>query len=487
MQPSPKPMVAHRIAGTAVVAAGREIPVTSPWTGATLATLTVADAALVNQAVTAATLAAQEWGRLPLKERVQPLYRFKQLAEQHIAELGQLASAESGKTPAEAEAGIRKGLEVVEYACSLPAVLLGGAQEVSAGVECQARHLPLGVVAGITPFNFPAMVPLWMIPLAIAVGNAFILKPSEQAPLTATRLGDLLADAGLPAGVFSVVHGDRETAEALIDHPGIAALGFVGSTPVARAIYQRGSACGKRVLALGGAKNHLLVLPDADVEMTAKGVVASAFGCAGQRCMAASALIAAGDCDHLLDAIVAEARSLRLGTDMGAIINRRATQRIRGYIDRASAGGATLRLDGRGAMVAGKEQGCWLGPTIIDGLAPGHQCLVDEIFGPVLAVARVATFEEAIAIENASAYGNAASLFTSSGRSAQLFEARARAGMIGINIGVPVPRDPFSFGGSNQSKFGAGDITGEDGARFWTQQRKITRKWSARDRSSWMS
>ncbi len=481
------PVIAHRIAGQSAAIVGRQILVTSPINGRILGAIQVADAAVVNRAVTTASAAASEWGRLPIKERVQPLFRFKHLAEQHIVDLSTLASNESGKTIAEAEAGIRKGLEVVEYACSLPAVMTGGMQEVSNGVDCHARQVPLGVVAGITPFNFPAMVPLWMIPIAIAMGNAFILKPSEQVPLTATRIADLFADAGLLPGVLSVVHGDRETAEALLDHRGIAALGFVGSTPIAREVFRRGTASDKRMLALGGAKNHLVVLPDAEIDMTAKGVVASAFGCAGQRCMAASALIAVGDCDHLLDAIEAETRKVRLGTDMGAIINRRALERIRGYVDRAASGGARLRLDGRTGTVAGSEGGNWFGPTIIDGLSARHECLVEEIFGPVLAITRVRTLDEALAIQNASRFGNAASLFTSSGAAAQIFEARANAGMIGINVGVPVPREPFSFGGWNESKFGVGDITGDDGARFWSKQRKTTRKWSARDRAGWMS
>ena len=478
------PAPSHVIAGQVTAGHGRSLPMVSPLDGRSLGTLQLADAAQVEATVAAAAVAAKPWGLTPIKERVQVLFRFKSLVEKHIAELSQIVTAENGKTPAEAEAGIRKGLEVVEYATSLPQVATGQVLEVSSGVDCSSRRFPLGVVAGITPFNFPAMVPLWMMPLAIACGNAFILKPSEQVPLTPVRLAELLAEAGLPAGVFSVLQGDRTTVEQLLDHRAISACAFVGSTPVAKAVYQRGTAAGKRVLALGGAKNHLVVLPDADPQVAARNIASSAFGCAGQRCMAASVLITVGDCDATVQALVDCARSIRLGVDMGPVISAKARERILGYIARAQSDGGRLLQDGRTVNVAG--DGFYVGPTVIDGLTPSHACAKDEIFGPVITVLRVKTLDEALAIENSSPYGNAASLYTSSGAAAAYFEQHANAGMIGINIGVPVPREPFAFGGWNESRFGIGDITGPDAIGFWTKTKKITRKWSAPS-GNWMS
>ena len=465
----------------------RNIDVISPIDGSTLGSVEAADAAAVDAAVARAKEAFAGWGSTPVKERVQPLFRFKQLVETHIAELSKIVSDENGKTVGEAEAGIRKGLEVVEYATALPALGLGGKLEVSRGVDCYTRRYPLGVVAGITPFNFPAMVPLWMIPLALATGNTFLHKPSEQTPLTPVRMAELLLEAGLPENVYQVVQGDRVTVEALLDHPGIAAAAFVGSTKVAKLVYERGIRNGKRTLALGGAKNHLVVVPDADPEVTAKNVVASATGCAGQRCMAASVLITVGDCSRVMTAIEAEMRRVVPGENMGAIISAAAKERIEGYIERAEKAGAKVTLDGRGVTVPGKENGFYVGSTIIDGLDVGSECACDEIFGPVLTVLHVDTIDEALAIENANPYGNAASIYTTNGGTARYFEEHANCGMIGVNIGVPVPREPFSFGGWNDSKFGEGDITGEDGIRFWTKTKKITQKWSVSGAQNWMS
>ncbi len=463
------------------------LTVTSPLDGRTLANVESADADTIDAAVRRAKQAFAAWGAMPVKERVQPLFRFKHLVERNIDELSALVTSESGKTSGEAEAGIRRGMEVVEYATSLPSLRSGGLLEVSAGVDCYSRRLPLGVVCGITPFNFPAMVPLWMFPLAIAAGNAFLLKPSEQTPLTPIRLGELLREAGLPEGVFQVVQGGRKTVEWLLDHPEIEAAAFVGSTNVARAVHSRGVAAGKRVLALGGAKNHLVVVPDADPEMTARNVVSSATGCAGQRCMAASVLIAVSDCDAILNAIEKEIRKMVPGQNMGAVISQAAKARIEGYIGRAEADGANIRVDGRGVKVPGRAGGFYVGPTMIEGVSPDHPCATDEIFGPVLTILKVKTLDEALAIENASPYGNAASIYTSSAATARYFEQHANSGMIGINIGVPVPREPFSFGGWNDSCFGRGDITGEDGLAFWTKTRKVTQKWSAAATRNWMS
>ena len=463
------------------------LEVISPLTGSPLGNIAVADAAAVDASVQRAAEAFQTWSLTPVKERVQPLFRFKQLVEKNLRELSELVTAEKGKTVEESEAGIRKGLEVVEFAAAIPMIARGGKLEVSRGVDCYSRSYPLGVVAGITPFNFPAMVPLWMFPIAIATGNTFLLKPSEQVPLTPVRLGELLLEAGLPEQVFQVVQGDRGTVEALLDHPGIAAAAFVGSTNVARQVYARGIAAGKRMLCLGGAKNHLIVVPDADPEITAKNVVSSATGCAGQRCMAASVLITVGNCDAVMRAIAAEMRAVVPGKNLGAIISGTAKARIEGFIDRAEAAGARITVDGRGTVVQGREGGFYVGPTLIEGLDVGNECASDEIFGPVLTVLHVDTLDEALAIENANPYGNAASIYTSSGATARYFEERASAGMIGVNIGVPVPREPFAFGGWNESKFGIGDITGEDGIRFWTKEKKITQKWTASASQNWMS
>jgi malonate-semialdehyde dehydrogenase (acetylating)/methylmalonate-semialdehyde dehydrogenase len=473
----------HYLHGTRVEAGSRSLnPLTSPVDGAPLGSVTVADAAVVDQVVQSAQKAFQSWSLVPVKDRVQVLYKFKTLVEKHIGELAKQVTAENGKTTAESAAGIARGIEIVEYAASLPQLFAGEILEVSTGVDCYTRRFPIGVVAGITPFNFPAMVPMWMFPMAIACGNSFILKPSEQVPFTPLLLADLLKESGLPDGVFNVVQGDRETVEAVLDHPGIAAAAFVGSTAVAKAVYERGIASNKRMLTLGGAKNHLIVVPDADPLITAKNVVSSAVGCAGQRCMAASVLIAVGDCDAIIDAIEHEMRNLTCGAEIGAIISVKAKERIEGYIARAAARGAKIRLDGRGQSMAGN----YVGTTLIDGITTEDECANDEIVGPVLSILRVKTLDEALAIENANPYGNAACIYTSSGATARYFEMKAEAGMIGVNIGVPVPRDPFGFGGWNASKFGPGDITGKDAIGFWTKTKKVTAKWTAKS-TNWMS
>jgi len=462
--------------------------VVSPYTGAVVGRVELSGAADVDAAVTAARGALAGWAAMPLKERSRPLFRFRELLLHHLDELANGAALEAGKTRGEAKAGLEKGIEVVEFALALQNLNEGAALEVSRGVRCEGRREPLGVVAGITPFNFPAMVPLWMFPIAVTVGNAFILKPSEKVPLTARRLGALMLEAGYPAGVFSIVNGDKEAAMALADQPDIAAIAFVGSTAAARAIYTRATAQGKRALCLGGAKNHILVVPDADPEITVRGVVDSFTGCAGQRCMASSALLAVGPVDDLVEKIVARAASIKLGPGMGAIIERAARDRIVGAIDRAEADGAKIALDGRRpSPPAGYESGHWLGPTVIDRARPDMECARAELFGPVLTVIRVANLDEALAIEAQSPYGNATSVFTTSGAVARLVSERATSGMVGINVGVPVPREPFSFGGAKDSKFGAGDITGRPGVEFWTRWKKVTTKWDLQPDATWMS
>lgn len=478
----------HYTSGHEWIPAGEsKLEVYSPLDGSRLGGVPIALSSTIDQVVENANNAFKAWSATPLKERVQVLFRFKTLLEKHHAELADLIQAENGKTWTEAKAEIDKGIEVLEFACALPQIWDQGLLEVSTGVSCQYERYPLGTVLSIVPFNFPAMVPMWTIPIAIGCGNTFILKPSELVPLTAVRLAELFTEAGLPPGVFNVVHGTRETTEYLIDHPGITALSFVGSTKVARLVYQRAAHLGKRALALGGAKNHLVVVPDADPEITAKNVVASAMGCAGQRCMAASVLILVGDTGNILDQIVEEAKKIKVGEDLGAVISAAAKNRIEAYINRAEAAGYKILLDGRGALVNGKEAGTYVGPTLIEGVPPGAECACDEIFGPVLSIIQVQTLDEAIAIENSNPYGNAASIYTSSGAVARYFSERANSGMVGINIGVPVPREPFSFGGWNDSKFGHGDITGMDGVRFWTKLKKITTKWTASASQNWMS
>lgn len=463
------------------------IEVSTPLTGEILGKIPVADAAVVNKAVEAAAEAFAGWSETPVKERVQILFRFKQLMEKDINEVAALVSTENGKTHAEAKAEIEKGIEVTEFATSLPQLLNQEQLEVSRGVDCLSRRYPLGVVAGITPFNFPAMVPLWMIPIAIGTGNTFIHKPSEQVPLTPNLIGDYLQRAGLPRGVFNVVHGDKAAVEAITDHPAIKAIGFVGSSAVAKIVYERGTMNRKRVLALGGAKNHLIVMPDADPEITAANVVASTYGCAGQRCMAASVLILVGNTDSIMEKIIEEAGKIQAGINLGSVISQKAKDRIENYITRAEKNGAHILVDGRHAFVNGKENGTYVNPTIIEGVQPSNECACDEIFGPVLTVLRANSLDEALAIENANPYGNAAAIYTSNGGTARYFSDKASAGMIGVNIGVPVPREPFSFGGWNDSRFGYGDITGMDGVRFWTNLKKITQKWTANAAKNWMS
>jgi len=461
------------------------LEVINPRHGRPMSTVVMSGAAEVDAAVDAARRAQPGWREWPMRERAQVMYRLKAKMEQHLEELSWLVSHENGKTREEAEQSVLKSIECAEYGCSLPNLGAGEQLDVSRGVNCRVVYEPVGVCAGVTPFNFPLMVPLWMIPQALVGGNAFVLKPSEQVPLGAMRLAEMLADSGLPDGVFNVVHGGREVVEALCDHEGISAVAFVGSTKVAKLVYARGAQTGKRMLCLGGAKNHLIVVPDADVALTAQNVVASFTGCAGQRCMAAANVVAVGEVDHIIEAVVAEARKLVVGKDMGAITSQQAVDRIRSYIDGAEKSGADVVVDGRGAQA--DAGGYWLGPTILDRVPPESPAARDEIFGPVLSILRVRSVEEALALENGNPYGNAASVYTTSGEVARYVTERLDAGMIGVNIGVPVPREPFGFGGWNQSKFGHGNITGWDGFRFWTRPRKVTTKWAEQKDWTWMS
>jgi malonate-semialdehyde dehydrogenase (acetylating) / methylmalonate-semialdehyde dehydrogenase len=482
------PVVQNYVNGQFVDAeTGRFLDVISPVNGEQLSTVPMSTVTSLNKAVSAAKKAFPSWSRTPIKERVQVFFRYKFLLEKNIKELSQLVHEENGKTFDEATAEIEKCIELTEFACSLPQLVTGEILEVSKGIECRTEHVPLGVVASIVPFNFPSMVPNWTIPNAIALGNCMIIKPSEKVPLSVGRIAALLKESGLPDGVFNVIHGDEEIVQAICDHPGIEAVSFVGSTKVARLVYQRATSSYKRCLALGGAKNHLLVLPDAIPGMTAQNVTASMSGCAGQRCMAASAMIAVGPVDHIIEKICEEARKVVPGKNLGAVINKASKERIEQFITEAEEQGATILVDGRKATVDGKENGTYVGPTVIDHVQPGMSVATEEIFGPVISIMRTKTVDEAIAIENANPYGNAASVFTQNGGMARYIIDRASAGMIGVNVGVPVPREPFSFGGWNESKFGVGDITGKSSIEFWTKLKKSTIKWNAEAGVNWMS
>lgn len=469
-------------------AQGEITRVFSPITGAELGSIRNSTRSDVDRAVAAAKVASKTWGRAPLKERSQIMFQFRQILLRDLDKIALSASQECGKTVAEARAGVLKGVEVLEFALSLQNLDEGGKMEVSRGVFCEYRREPLGVVAGITPFNFPAMVPMWMIPVAITLGNSFVWKPSDKTPLTSIPLANALKEAGLPDGVLTVIQGGKETVENILDHPDIAAAGFVGSTPVARAVFMRGSSHGKRVLALGGAKNHIILMPDAEVEMASRGIADSFTGCAGQRCMAASVLVAVSETDSIIQQIVEKSKALRLGHEMGAIISKESRSKLVAAIDRAEKEGVKILLDGRKAQSpAGMDQGNWLGPTILDHVKLGSHAATDELFGPILSIIRCDTLSEAIAIENSSTFGNAASIFTSSGAAAERLSLEAQAGMIGVNIGVPVPREPFSFGGIQESKFGQGDITGPSSLNFWSQLKKVTTKWATPTDRNWMN
>lgn len=466
---------------------GNSLPVISPLDGNLLSAVPMSGDKDLDLAVQAAKSAFPAWSRLPVKERVQVFYRYKYLLEKNRDELAALVQEENGKTLSEAMAEVDKSIELTEFACSLPQLVTGEILEVSKGVECRTEHVPLGVVASIVPFNFPSMVPNWTLPNAIALGNCMIMKPSEKVPLSCMRLAALLKEAGLPDGVFNIVHGDSHIVTAICDHPGIEAVSFVGSTRVAKIVYQRATSHFKRALALGGAKNHLMVLPDAKPDMTAQNVAASMSGCAGQRCMAASAMVAVGPVDHIIEKICDEARKIIPGENLGAVISHEARERIERYITEAEAQGAKILVDGRNVRVKGKENGSYVGPTVIDYVKPDMAVAREEIFGPVISIMRTQTVDEALAIENANPYGNAASVFTQNGGLARYIMDRASAGMIGVNVGVPVPREPFSFGGWNESKFGVGDITGKSSIEFWTKLKKSTTKWNPEAGVNWMS
>ncbi|KAJ3311272.1 hypothetical protein HDV04_004181 [Boothiomyces sp. JEL0838] len=474
--------------------AGDKIPVHSPGSGKTIAHVQLSTQDQVNDAVEKAHTAFLAWSNRTVKDRVQYLIRFHQLVIKHKDELADLIVLEHGKTKEEALAEIAKGNETVEFALSLPQLILGHYLEVSRGVYCQDVRRPHGVVVSIVPFNFPFMVPMWTLPIAIATGNTFILKPSEKVPLTMNKTMELIKEAGFPEGVVNIVNGTVNTVQLLCDHPKTKAITFVGTSHVAELLSHRCRLLNKRIIALGGAKNHLIASKDCNIDMASSDIVASFTGCSGQRCMAASVLLTLGKQPELLDAIVAKAKALQPGqagkSAMGPVIDIASRDKIVRYIEESEKSGAQILLDGRTWLKDEKlvaTGGFWVGPTVILHKNKQDKALHDEIFGPVISIYECENQEEAIAIENANPYGNAACIYTNSGAIAEWFTKRFSAGMIGVNIGVPVPREPFSFGGINRSKFGDFDITGHGGMEFFTSLRKTTTKWVIPKEANWMN
>jgi malonate-semialdehyde dehydrogenase (acetylating)/methylmalonate-semialdehyde dehydrogenase len=463
----------------------RTSPVWNPATGEQQAEVALANVADVDSAVATAAAAFEKWSQSSLSTRTKVLFAFRELVNARTQELAEIISDEHGKVVSDARGEVQRGLEVVEFACGIPTLLKGEySDQVSGGVDVFSFRQPLGVCAGITPFNFPAMVPMWMHPVAIACGNTFVLKPSERDPSASMLVAELWAEAGLPDGVFNVVHGDKEAVDALLDHPDVAAVSFVGSTPIARYIHERGSANGKRVQALGGAKNHAVVLPDAPLDFAADHLVAAAFGSAGERCMAVSAAVAVGAAaDELVAAVSEKARAVQVGpgrdpaSEMGPVVTAAARDRIVGLIGSGAEQGATLAVDGRGLTVPGYEEGFFVGPTVIDNVGRDMDVYREEIFGPVLSVVRTDSVDEAIALINANPYGNGTAIFTSSGEAARRFQRGVNVGMIGINVPIPVPMAYYSFGGWKDSLFGDKHVHGPEGVSFYTRAKVITSRW----------
>ncbi len=477
-------ILGHWINGRHVTgSAQRTSPVFNPATGEQTSTVHLASTDEVDEVVASALKAAREWRHISLSRRTAILFAFRELLRAHTDELAAIVTAEHGKVLADAAGEVSRGLENVEFATAVPQLLKGGySEQVSSGVDVYSLRQPLGVVAGITPFNFPAMVPLWMCANAIAVGNAFILKPSEKDPSVSLRLAELWQEAGLPDGVFSVAQGDKVAVDALIAHPKVAAISFVGSTPIARYIYEQATARDKRVQALGGAKNHMVVLPDADVEMAADAAVSAGYGAAGERCMAISVVVAVGEVgDRLVEAIAARIPRLRIsdgaepGADMGPLITAAHRDRVAGYIGDGQKAGARVVVDGRAADLP--KQGFFLGATLLDDVDASMSVYQDEIFGPVLSVIRCATFDEAIELINANTYANGTAIFTRDGGAARRFQSEVEVGMIGVNVPIPVPVAYYSFGGWKASLFGDSHMYGPEGINFYTRAKVVTSRW----------
>lgn len=468
------------LTGTAV----RRGDVFDPATGARTAEVELASAAEVAAAVEAADRAARSWRDASLSRRTAVLFAFRELVHARRDRLAEVITAEHGKVLADAAGEVQRGLEVIEYACGIPAAMRGGFSEnVSTEVDSYNLRQPLGVVAVISPFNFPVMVPLWFVPVAVATGNAVVLKPSEKDPSAALLLAEWFAEAGLPPGVLNVVNGDKEAVDALLDHPAVRAVSFVGSTPVARHVHQRASLAGKRVQALGGAKNHMVVLPDADLDLAADAAVNAGFGSAGERCMAISALVAVEPVADALVAKIAERMAGlrtgdgRRGCDMGPLVTAAHAERVRSYVEAGVAAGAVPVVDGRDVRPDGDPNGYWLGPTLFDRVTPEMSVYTDEIFGPVLSVVRVGSYEEAVHLVNTNPYGNGTAIFTNDGGAARRYQHEVEVGMVGINVPIPVPMAYYSFGGWKASLFGDLHAHGEDGVRFFTRGKVVTSRW----------
>jgi len=476
--------IQHRIGGSETAGAStRTAPVWNPATGERQAEVLLGEAADVDAAVQAARAAFPAWADTSVVRRARIMFSFRNLVEQHLDDLARIVASEHGKVVDDAKGEVIRGMEVIDFACGIPQLLKGEySDQVSTDVDLFSFRQPLGVCAGITPFNFPAMVPMWMHPMAIACGNTFVLKPSERDPSASNFVAELWAQAGLPDGVFNVVHGDKVAVDAILDHPDVAAVSFVGSTPVARYVHERGTAAGKRVQALGGAKNHAVVLPDADLDFTASHLAAAGYGSAGQRCMAISVAVAVGDvAEPLVRRLREKALEIKVGpgldpdSDMGPVVTPQALERITGYIGSGAEAGAELVVDGRELEVDG--DGFFVGPTLIDRVTTEMDVYRDEIFGPVLVVVRVGSLEEAIELINASNYANGTAIFTSSGQAARLFQRRVQVGMIGINVPIPVPMAFYSFGGWKASLFGDKHIHGPEGIAFYTRGKVVTSRW----------
>jgi malonate-semialdehyde dehydrogenase (acetylating) / methylmalonate-semialdehyde dehydrogenase len=478
--------ILHWIDGAPAEGGTRRGDVFNPATGRRAAQVAFADAATVDRAVAAAGRAFPGWRDTSLGRRTQVLFAFRDLVARHADELARLITSEHGKVLSDAKGEVARGLEVVEFACGLAELLKGSFSEnVSHGVDSYSIRQPLGVAAGITPFNFPAMVPMWMFPVALACGNAFVLKPSERDPSASLRMAELLADAGLPPGVFNVVHGDREAVDAVLAHPGIAAVSFVGSTPIARYVYETAARHGKRVQALGGAKNHMVVLPDADMDLAADAVVSAAYGSAGERCMAISVLVTVGSAaDALLPKVMERLDRIQVGdgsepgVEMGPLVTREHRDRVAGYLDKGAREGAQLVRDGRRVAVPGRPDGFYLGPSLFDRVEPGMAVYGDEIFGPVLCTVRRESYEQALALINGNERANGVAVFTRDGGAARKFQNEVQVGMVGINVAIPVPMAYYSFGGWKDSLFGDSHVHGHDGVRFYTRAKVVTSRWS---------
>jgi malonate-semialdehyde dehydrogenase (acetylating)/methylmalonate-semialdehyde dehydrogenase len=463
----------------------RTAPVTNPAIGKVIRYVPMADSVDVNTAVEAAQAAFPQWRETPPLRRARLMQKFLSLLQTNAKDLARLISEEHGKTLPDAIGSVERGIEVVEFACGIPHLLKGEHSEnVTSGLDSYTLRQPIGVCAGITPFNFPAMVPLWMFPVAIACGNTFILKPSEKVPSASMRMAELFHEAGLPDGVLNVIHGDKETVDAVLNHRGIAAVSFVGSTPIAKYIYEVAAKNGKRVQALGGAKNHAIVLPDADLDFTASALAGAAYGAAGERCMAVSAVVAVGDIgDQLIAKLQAKAAAIRIGpfdrpgADMGPLVTAAHRDKVKNYIETGEQEGAKLVKDGRDFNVMGLEEGFYLGATLFDAVTPQMTIYKEEIFGPVLVVLRVETLDEAIALVNANPYANGTAIFTRSGAAARRFQNEIEVGMVGINVPIPVPSAFYSFGGWKNSLFGDLHIYGMEGIQFYTRTKAVTVRW----------